>query len=274
MRLFVMSDIHGMYGSFIRRIEQIDKLADIRNGEDKLILLGDYVDVGLNSYKVVQKIFDLKEELGDNLIVLMGNHDKWFIDFLEGKNLGWIAGDNPWLTLEGFMSEEDIEEVQGILRNSKPGPESLKKASLYCREKILSGHGDLVKWMKKFPFFYETERQIFVHAGIDEEAEDWWKTGTPDEMFIEKYPAEKGKFYKDIVAGHVSVSEIKQDQDFHDIYWDRKSHYYIDGIDSYTRSVRDDNRIIPVLVYSDDDGEEGYYSLSEDGKMTLISNIR
>ena len=61
MATYVMSDIHGMCGPFMRRIKQLDNLKSVKSGEDKLILLGDYVDVGMNSYKVLQTIYDLKK---------------------------------------------------------------------------------------------------------------------------------------------------------------------------------------------------------------------
>ena len=270
MAIYAMSDIHGMYGSFMRRIKQLDNLESVKAGKDTLVLLGDYVDLGLNCFKVVRTIYELQRDIGKNMVVLMGNHDKWFIDFIEGRNPEWISGDRAWLTLEGFMPDKDISALKEMLLRSKPGEEMLVKTSDYCRESIMSENGDIIRWMKKLPLYFETDMQIFVHAGIDEEANDLWAIGTSDEMFLEKYPAKKGHFYKDIVAGHVSVSSIKKDYDFHDIYWDGKSHYYIDGIDSYERSVSDDDRTIPVLVYKDSAEEKGYYSLLEDGSLRLI----
>lgn len=271
MRLFAMSDIHGMYGSLMRRIEQIDKIGNLRNGEDKLILLGDYVDLGLNSFKVSRTIYELQEDIRENMVVLMGNHDKWFLDFLEGKDPGWISEDRAWITLAGFMPDEEISVLKGIFRRSKPGTDRLMTAARFCKNSIMAEHEDMINWMKKLPLYHETDRQIFVHAGIDEEAGDLWAVGTSNDTFISKYPATRGKFYKDIIAGHVSVASLKRNPGFHDIYWDGENHYYIDGIDSYRGSVRDDNRVIPVLVYSNNEREAGYYSLSEDGEMMLIN---
>lgn len=79
------------------------------------------------------------------------------------------------------------------------------------------------------PFYYETETQIFVHAGIDEEAEEYWNYGTPDEYFVSKFPATFGKFHKDIITGHIGTSTLANDKNFHGVFWDKASHYYIDG---------------------------------------------
>ena len=56
------------------------------------------------------------------------------------------------------------------------------------------------------PAYYDADDQIFVHAGVDEEAGEYWMWGTSDDLLFGKFPASKGKFYKTIVAGHVGIS--------------------------------------------------------------------
>ena len=276
MAIYAMSDIHGCYGSFMRRIKQLNNLESVKAGKDKLILLGDYIDGGNNSFKVLKTIYELQQEVGaDNMIVLMGNHDKWFLNFLEGKNDGWIYGFRSISVLEPFLDEKQIEGLNNIINKMNPGKTKSEKLVKYVRECLLKNHGDLIRWYKSLPLYYKTETQIFVHAGVDEEAEDWWETGTSDEMFIEKYPPTKGKFYMDIIAGHVSTSTASGDIDLHDIYYDGMSHFFIDGVDSYPNGTRDDDRIIPVLVTGEAESGDGrfYFSLREDGKTEIIAYI-
>jgi serine/threonine protein phosphatase 1 len=102
-----------------------------------------------------------------------------------------------------------------------------------------------IKWMKELRRFYTTKKQIFCHAGVDEEAGDLWEWGTNDYTFTQKYPATFGEFYKDIIAGHIGTATISGDDSFHDIYYDGKSHYYIDG-------TADKSGVIPVLKYDTD----------------------
>ena len=59
---------------------------------------------------------------------------------------------------------------------------------------VVKCYTELIKWIRNLPFYYETEKQIFVHAGIDEDAGDWWKVGTSEEVFVGKYPATFGHF--------------------------------------------------------------------------------
>ena len=140
------------------------------------------------------------------------------------------------------------------------------------RKYIFQNHHELIKWYINLPYYYKTASTIFVHAGIDEEAADLWEVGTSNEMFIEKYPHETGYFYMNIVAGHVSTSSIAKDYNFHDIYYDGQSHFYIDGIDSYASNVEDELRSIPVLVCEENGIDCIYYSLKEDGTKTQFVN--
>ena len=56
MTIYAMSDIHGCYDSFMRRIKQLNNLESVKAGRDRLILLGDYIDVGKDSFKVLKTI--------------------------------------------------------------------------------------------------------------------------------------------------------------------------------------------------------------------------
>lgn len=47
--IFAMSDIHGKHELFEKRISQIKQL--LKEKDNKLILLGDYIDRGSKSYE-------------------------------------------------------------------------------------------------------------------------------------------------------------------------------------------------------------------------------
>lgn len=95
------------------------------------------------------------------------------------------------------------------------------------------------RWLRDLPLFYETERQIFVHAGIDEDADDLWRVACEDWFFHSKMPASFGPFFKDIIAGHVGTFCFCGENR---VYWDGEAHYYLDG--STERSG-----VVPVLKY-------------------------
>ncbi len=192
----------------------------------------------------------------DQIVVLKGNHEEMFVDFLFSKedDLYWLGFDQDLSTIKEFMSDQEFCEFQqGIFDMERNGqfktPNAMNVAISRAIKTILKkDHKELLAWLRGLPYYYETEKQIFVHAGIDEDADDLWKHGTAEAMFTSKYPAETGSFYKDIIAGHVGTCGIAHDDHFHDVYWDGESHYYLDG--TTVKSGK-----IPLLKYDTETGE-------------------
>lgn len=116
----------------------------------------------------------------------------------------------------------------------------------YLLETVLDGRRPLrrklVAWLRGLPLYAETDDQIFVHAGIDEETDDLWEWGTDPALLVSKFPPTFGRFRKDIIAGHVGVREIVGDPAFRGVIWDGRSHYYIDGTTEGTG-------VMPILRY-------------------------
>lgn len=196
------------------------------SGDNKLILLGDYIH-GPDSYGVLKKIMQLQNKYSsDKVIALLGNHED-------------MACDGRW-PIDGNGDDDT-----------------------YDHEEDNAGY---LMWMQNLPRYYAEGNTIFVHAGIDEEAEDLWEWGIDDYTFTEKYPAQTGRFYNDmkIVAGHIGTAEISGDPSFHDIYFDGESHYYIDG------TVLESG-IIPVIKIDMDNNK--YYRVSDTGARLILPYV-
>ena len=93
------------------------------------------------------------------------------------------------------------------------------------------------RWLRRLPAVVENDQQIFVHAGIDEEAGPWWRLGYEDWYFCSKFPATFGSYDKDIIAGHVGAPSLAGDDSFEGAFWDGASHYYIDGSTELTGRI-------------------------------------
>ena len=74
MATWIIGDIHGMYNEFIELLEKVN----FKPEKDTLISLGDLVDRGPDSFKVVEHIISLP-----NKICIRGNHDKWWEQYLK-----------------------------------------------------------------------------------------------------------------------------------------------------------------------------------------------
>lgn len=188
MKIYSMSDIHGCLQQFEAALEMIDL-----SGENKLILLGDYVHSGPDSYGVLRKIMSLQQKYGnEKVIALMGNHE----DLV-------IRGTAPVqeLFVDGLYDSGNAED------------------------------DDYIIFMQNLPLYHVEGNIVFVHAGINEEAGEEWEWESTDRDYLEKFPPDTGHFDGEmtIVAGHVGTSIIADNPKFHDIYFDGESHYYIDA---------------------------------------------
>lgn len=130
-RLIAIGDIHGCYHTMCDLFKQIDYSSET----DTLVFIGDYIDRGPYSAKVVETIRLLQRQLGrDKVICLRGNHEKFAIDtggFLD-QLWAWNGG------MYTIMSYDD-------------NPDQLKSD---------------IAWFRSLPLYYETDDTFFCHAGL------------------------------------------------------------------------------------------------------------
>jgi serine/threonine protein phosphatase 1 len=130
MEKYVFGDIHGCYNELASLINEIHP----NFGVDKLIFLGDYIDRGTNSYKVVRFLMDLQSKYGrDNIILLRGNHEDMAIDYILSSYTG---------NQNGYRSTYD-----DFLRNGDD----------------ISNYLD---FFQSLPLYHEDDNFIYVHGGI------------------------------------------------------------------------------------------------------------
>lgn len=256
-KLFCISDIHGHLAQLEEALERIKEKA---SEGDRLILLGDYIDRGPDSGGVLRRVFELQKTYGpERVIALRGNHEEMLLEWLDayvGPKAGerdeygllpwndWLRTDPDYETFRTLITPAQWTLFQQVL--PAVSEEGLNDTA--ARMVAQNNRCGLIPWLKKLPYYYETDKQIFVHAGIDEEAGEYWRLGTPESTFVGKFPASKGPFLKDVIAGHIGTYSISGDRSFHDVYWDGASHYYIDG------TVYVSGRI-PVLMYDEETGK-------------------
>lgn len=178
---------------------------DLTRSGNRLILLGDYIDHERRHPEVCVRLQELQAAHPGQIIALKGNHDAMYL--------------------------EECQSAAGGGRGC--GSRTANPLDATTR-----------RWIERLPLYYETDRQIFVHAGIDEEAGDLWKYGSEDWFFYEKFPAVFGPFEKDIVAGHIGTVGMCGE---HRVFWDGEAHYYLDG-------STEQSGMVPVLAYHTETG--------------------
>jgi serine/threonine protein phosphatase 1 len=83
--LYAVGDIHGEVGKLDALLEKLPLEAG-----DRLVFLGDYVDRGLDSHAVVERLMALRKSY--QCVFLLGNHESMFLDFLGWRNPAYFGG--------------------------------------------------------------------------------------------------------------------------------------------------------------------------------------
>lgn len=151
--ILAVPDIHGHRAE----LERVLRLADAQRGADaRIVFLGDLIDRGPDSRGVIDMLIDGIAG-GRDWIVLRGNHDQLFLDFLADaqtrvpglrRGSGWLGGNIGGMeTLRSYGALESAE------RGDWPA----------VARAVPEAHR---RFLNSLPFCFETEAQFFVHAGI------------------------------------------------------------------------------------------------------------
>lgn len=192
-RIYAIGDIHGQYDMLLDALT----LIELDGGaKAPVVLLGDLVDRGPGSRSVIETLRNGKAE-GRDWTVLMGNHDRLFIDFMnEGRSAHpKLRPGLDWLD-ERLGGRETLASY-GV--DKALGEEEIRAAALQA---VPQAHVD---FLESCSFNHETEELFFVHAGIQPRLPLEWQT--EDDMLWIRAPflEHEGPFPKLVVHGHTAV---------------------------------------------------------------------
>ena len=248
MKLFAVSDLHGHYTEFKRDLE---KSGYDRNNKDHLLIVcGDIFDRGTESKELYSFLRELQEE--GKAIILRGNHDNMFIDFLKGNDCWFnFIYNGMRSTFDSFLertaSFESFIVLDLGLDMTKLDDDQFDKLWVSYRDKarktILSENEGILDWFLSLPDFYETKNYIFTHASIDTDADDWHNPEFSRYSYIswDACHWDDGSFFgkdlknvdKTVVVGHYHTDGIRE-----------KYNLDLDGTNSIL--TRDDGRIVYI----------------------------
>ncbi|MDQ0268468.1 metallophosphoesterase family protein [Cytobacillus purgationiresistens] len=192
-KAFVISDIHG-------EVTRLTNLMQNWNVDEMLlIIVGDLIDRGENSLKVVQKMMDLKAEFGDQVIILKGNHEDMLLKYLSEP----LINNNA---LRYFRNGGDTTAIEFS------GDSNIMEASYEEIARKMGTRRAEVDFLQGLSLYYEFGDVLFIHAGIDPALEDWRKTNPYQMVWIRNIWNQENKTDKIIVFGHTPTQELYEDK--------------------------------------------------------------
>ena len=156
VRVYAIGDVHGRI-DLLRALEGLimaDAAACAARCRNLLVYLGDYVDRGFDSRKVLDHLCSDPPD-GFDRVMLLGNHDAWLRDFLEGEPVG-----ESWLR---FGGDATLLSYGVPLALDRPGEERLVDARARLVETVPPSHRKLLAELELVLPFGD---YLFCHAGI------------------------------------------------------------------------------------------------------------
>ncbi len=183
-RVFAIGDIHGCYTALQALLQDVPLTP-----QDRLITLGDYVDRGPDSRKVVEWL--IGETRAGLCIPLRGNHEIMMLDALRGQ-----------MPMQHWLQFGGLDVLKSYAPEDRAGtPDDIPIEHLrFLDQELLP--------------FYETDTHIFVHACLDPQLP--LPKQNPGMLYWERFdmllPHHSGKI---VVCGHTSQkSGVPNDKGF------------------------------------------------------------
>lgn len=193
VRAYCIGDIHGQDDLLESVHNKIVLDASDYSGKKVVIYLGDYIDRGMQSKEVVDRLINEPLE-GFQSIHLRGNHEQVLLDFLN-------VDANIALDWFNFGGKATIASY-GVKMVGIPFGDKLTQLQKDLADKIPTMH---LFFYSQLPYFYELGDYFFVHAGIKPKVALDKQTDLAMIWIREEFLHSKQMFEKMIVHGH-SVS--------------------------------------------------------------------
>ena len=169
----IIGDIHGSYNSLTDLLQQVEHRADT------IVFLGDYIDRGPDSKKVVELILRLKQERS-HVITLLGNHEFMLLNYLAGLD------DDIFLKVGGRETLQSYGLSPDIL------PADAQAAF----------PGEHLSFFQNLPLLWEDVHGIYVHAGLQPGTHLSRQTGNWCLWVRDEFIRSSFNFGKPVVFGH------------------------------------------------------------------------
>ncbi|TWT08723.1 metallophosphoesterase family protein [Reyranella sp. CPCC 100927] len=155
-RLYAVGDIHGRDDLLDQLLQAIGRDAQSARDDARrvLLFLGDYVDRGLGSRQVIERL--LRRPLEEfETIHLLGNHEEAFLGFLAGTPIAF-----DWFKYGGL---ETLYSYDVPIPRRPSGPSEMEALRRQAVEAVPAAH---VAFLQDCKLWHVEGDYAFAHAGV------------------------------------------------------------------------------------------------------------
>jgi serine/threonine protein phosphatase 1 len=214
MRTIICGDLHGAYKALLQCLERSS--FDYEN--DTLIQLGDVVDGWNQVYECVEELLKIK-----NLITIKGNHDDWFLKFIEYNShpTNWLQGGEG--TLQSYcnaLNKEYWINSERIRGNGGGFKTNLTESD------IPETHRKF--FIQQAKYYKDNNNNIFVHGGFNRhellnnqhendifwwDRDLWMQALSFKDLIDKKYKLKIKEDCKEVFIGHTATVNWKSNEE-------------------------------------------------------------
>lgn len=157
---YIVGDIHGRADLLERMLDLIDAhIGGTAAVDPQLVFVGDYIDHGPHSDKVLARLRALTRDFPNNVTCLMGNHERMLLDFL----------DDPAVRGPRWMRNGGGQAVESFLPAARaPDPMAPADNFIGLSADLRDGLGtETLDWIRGLPMAWSSGNLWVVHAGAD-----------------------------------------------------------------------------------------------------------
>jgi len=153
---YVVGDLHGRFDLLEPMFERIDLHIGAAEADNPyLVFVGDYIDHGPQSRDTLLRLKLLTEEFPQNVICLMGSHERMLLDFLADPQMRGAR----WLRAGGAETLKSF----GVAVPDRSA-EAYDQAAQALAEVMEPG---LIEWIAERPLSWNSGNLWVVHAAAD-----------------------------------------------------------------------------------------------------------
>lgn len=195
-RIITVSDIHTCYKLLDKMLKKVNYNPD----KDYLIIVGDILEHWSNNISTLKYVYKLCQN--EKVYCLLGNNDTF---------AARMAFSYPYkrFSEKFYYQEYGIENAFLQMAKSVGYNHCSEDNWLEIRKAVLSKYGKELEFLRDLPVCLETEKFIFVHAGL-ENRPDWENTDNTYAITVPWFLRKENPTDKWMIVGHFPTYNYKR----------------------------------------------------------------